>query len=162
MIIYAHVFMIIVWQSSQIWKQEKLQTYTLGWKLYYTYYQVIIIIVKLTKNGKANAAGGRPTQSCCATKQNRTEITKQKCVETKKWFLSFPETWDILRPRSARNFIIIIIIITIIIIIIIIISSSSSSSTAAHDNFYCRLTSVSTRCDVHVRRSRRDDDDGSR
>jgi len=27
-------------------------------------------IKKLRKNGKANAPDGRPTQNCCATKQN--------------------------------------------------------------------------------------------
>ena len=38
------------------------------------------IIEKVKKNGEANVPSGRPTQNCCATKQNWNEITKQKCV----------------------------------------------------------------------------------
>ena len=58
---------------------------------------------KLRKNGEANVPSGRPTQNCCATKQNWNEITKQKCVETNTWFPC----------RPCRPVIIIIIIIII-------------------------------------------------
>jgi len=55
---------------------------------------------KLRKNRKANVPSSHPTQNCCATKQN---WTKQKCVETKMWFLCYLQTWEIIRPRLARN-----------------------------------------------------------
>jgi len=58
---------------------------------------------KLRKNGEANVPSGRPTQNCCATKQNWNEITKQKCVETKTRFPCRLQTREIFRPRLPRN-----------------------------------------------------------